>query len=194
MITFTKRCQRAYHSYHLSHDAYPSPNVLCANTEFCKYWICAQSSRCSWKEDGCSLVYVMSINQVNSSYYVKWIFIKTLWLEIISTQERVSWRAQLMETLFLVIFLCKNTKEDYIRLLQKMKKKCLHWCSLFNENVIVVKLKLNLSWFGVEFDVWWFIRAMYVFYPCMILSLFVFLLAVGHLRIWMAMDTMTGYI
>ena len=47
---------------------------------------------------------------------------QTLWLEIISTQERVSWRAQLMETLFLVIFLCKNTKEDYIRLLQKMKK------------------------------------------------------------------------
>ena len=94
---------------------------------------------------------------------------QTLWLEIISTQERVSWRAQLMETLFLVIFLCKNTKEDYIGLLQKMKKKCLHWCSLFNENVIVVKLKLNLSWFGVEFDVWWFIRAMYVFYPCMVL-------------------------
>ena len=28
-----------------------------------------------------------------------------------------------METLFLVIFLCKNTKEDYIGLLQKMKKK-----------------------------------------------------------------------
>ena len=26
-----------------------------------------------------------------------------------------------METLFLVIFLCKNTKEDYIRLLQKKK-------------------------------------------------------------------------
>ena len=42
-----------------------------------------------------------------------------------------------METLFLVIFLCKNTKEDYIRLLQKKKRrKCLHWCSLSNENVI----------------------------------------------------------
>ena len=27
-------CISLMHSYHLSHDAYPSPNVLCANTEF----------------------------------------------------------------------------------------------------------------------------------------------------------------
>ena len=62
---------------------------------------------------------------------------QTLWLEIISTQERVSWRAQLMETLFLVIFLCKNTKEDYIRLLQKKKE---------GENVLIdVPLPMKVS-------------------------------------------------
>lgn len=42
-----------------------------------------------------------------------------------------------METLFLVIFLCKNTKEDYIRLLQKKKE---------GENVLIdVPLPMKMS-------------------------------------------------